>query len=646
MIQKEVIDNIRDASKVEDVVGEFVTMKKRGVNYLALCPFHDEKTPSFTISPAKNIYKCFGCGKSGDSVQFLMDHEHYTYPEALKYLAKKYGIEVEEEEITPEQQETLDHRESIYAVLSYAEKYYKLQLDDEEFGKPIGQSYLVERQISPESIETFGIGISPKGWDTFTQHALQNAFKEEFLVAAGLTIKRDNGQLMDRFRERIMFPIHSVSGRTLGFGGRILKQKSKKDPKYINSPDTDVYNKSEVLYGLHQAKKAIRTHDICYLVEGYTDVISLHQNGIENVVASSGTSLTQGQLKLVHRNTTNICFLFDGDTAGVKASLRAIDLALEEGLNVFALQLPEGEDPDTYAKSHDQQELKDYLETEKQDFIIFKTELLLPGTENDPLKKTEAITDIVGSIALIPNQLKRTVYIQQCSQLLKIDEESLVSELNKYLSQSQRKKRDELNRIVEKKETEISKLATQPISFKPIRENEVFGKWQEKFVVEFLLKYGDLQFDDEKNEDIATHIFQFMDEYDAEPDNEELRTICDEYRGQRELLGNTDIKSFLHHDNNSIRELSIDMMEEPYVASENWVKRIGMEIKPEDNYLITVNKVMNRYKLGRIQQLIWESMQKLRTLTDENLLTKNQKIQKRLFAIRKEVVDELGIVLL
>lgn len=645
MIQKEAIDNIRDASKVEDVVGEFVTMKKRGVNYLALCPFHDEKTPSFTISPAKNIYKCFGCGKSGDSVQFLMDHEHYTYPEALKYLAKKYGIEVEEEEITPEQQETLDHRESIYAVLSYAEKYYKLQLDDEEFGKPIGQSYLVEREISPESIETFGIGISPQGWDTFTQHAMKNAFKEEFLVAAGLTIKRDNGQLMDRFRERIMFPIHSVSGRTLGFGGRILKQKSKKDPKYINSPDTDVYDKSNVLYGLHQAKKAIRTHDICFLVEGYTDVISLHQNGIENVVASSGTSLTHGQLKLVHRNTTNICFLFDGDTAGVKASLRAIDLALEEGLNVFALQLPEGEDPDTYAKSHDKQELKDYLETEKQDFIIFKTELLLPGTENDPLKKTEAITDIVGSIALIPNQLKRTVYIQQCSNLLNIDEASLVSELNKHLSQHLRKKRKEQEAVQDDPIPESLTNAPKVIST-PLRESGDFSHWQEKFLVEFLLKFGDLDFDTENDENVAEHIFKFMEDYDAEPEDELLRSICEEYQTHRELLGKPDVKSFLHHDNEEVRKVAIDLMEERFVASENWIKRIGIDIKAEDDHKTTLKKVINRYKFGRVQQLLRESMAKLKGLEDENLQNKNLKIMKKLLSVRKEVADELGITVL
>lgn len=653
MIPKDVVEQIRETAQVDEVVGDFVNMRKRGTNFLALCPFHDEKTPSFTISPSKNIYKCFGCGKSGDAVRFLMDHEHFSFPEALRYLAKKYGIEVPEETPDPEQQQALDHKESIYAVLSFAEQYYHELLEDATYGKPIGKAYLTERGINAESIHSYKLGMSPQGWDSFTRHALQNAFKEEFLVAAGLSIKTEKGNLIDRFRERIMFPIHSIAGRTLGFGGRILVAKSKKEAKYINSPDTEVYNKSEVLYGIFQAKKAIRQLDECLLVEGYTDVIALHQKGIAHVVAASGTSLTQGQLKLLKRFTNNICFLFDGDAAGTKASLRAIDLALEEGLNVYALQLPEGQDPDSFVQAHDKQEVDDYLATEKQDFILFKTQLLLPGTERDPLKKTEAISDIVHSIALIPSHLKRSVYVQQCSDLLRIDEEALIAELNKQLSKHLKNKRRQQARENDDDETvdhhrQEDKPAHHVLSHIPLRENEAFGKWQERFLVEFLFKYGDLEMlkaeddEDAKTETVAEHIFNFMEEYDAEPDDEMLQSLCSEYRQQIERTGQADMPFFLQHENEELRHLAIDLLEERYKASENWVKKIGMEIRSDEDHTITLNKVVNRYKLARLQELIRQVMQKLKQAESDDEL-RILKTMKKLLSLRKEVADNLGI---
>ncbi|MCB0738247.1 MAG: DNA primase [Bacteroidetes bacterium] len=651
MIAKEIIDDIKATANVEDVLSDFLSMKKRGANYLALCPFHQEKTPSFTISPGKNIYKCFGCGKSGDSVQFLMDHEHYTYPEALKFLGNKYGIEIPEEEVTEEQKQALDERESIYAVLSFAENFYKEQLNDQDYGKPIGLSYLNERQIDAEHIEKFGLGMSPKGWDTFTQHALKHAFKEEFLVEAGLSIKRDNGNLIDRFRERVMFPIYSISGRVLGFGGRILSPKSKKEAKYINSPDTLVYNKSEVLYGLHQSKKAIKTQDLCYLVEGYTDVIALHQKGVENVVASSGTSLTTGQIKLIHRYTKNICFLFDGDAAGIKASLRAIDLALEEGLNVFALELPQGEDPDSFSKNHDRQEVHDYLETEKKDFILFKTALLLPGTGRDPLKKTEAIADIVRSIAIIPEQLKRTIYVQECANLLGIDEESLISELNKQLANYLRQKRKSEPQEVDPIPEVVLKPKQQGTQT-PLRLNKDYAKWQEKFMVEFLLKFGDLEIVHESEEGVITkttvaqEIFEFIDEFDAEPEDELLNVICQEYREQFEQKQQGGFQNFLQHSNEEIKSLAIDLLEEKFEASEHWIRKIGMDVKKEDEYEITLKKVINRYKFSRVQALIQEMMERIKNAEDEAQEAKRLKAYRKLLKMRSTVANELGITVL
>lgn len=662
MIPKEVVDNIVESAQVEDVVGEFVNLKKRGVNYLGLCPFHQEKTPSFTVSAVKGIYKCFGCGKAGDSVKFLMEHEHYNYPEALKYLAKKYGIEVPEQEVSPEYKAVQNRKESIYIVLNFAEEYFQQQLMESEKGKTVALPYLTERGISEGSREDFKMGFAQESWDAFSKHAVEKGYKEEFLVEAGLSIKRDNGNLIDRFRARVMFPIHSLSGRTIGFGGRILKQKDKKEAKYINSPDTEVYNKSEVLYGLFQAKRAIKGDDICYLVEGYTDVISMHQNGVQNVVASSGTSLTEGQLRLVKRYTQNICFIFDGDAAGIKASLRAIDLALEEGLNVRALALPEGEDPDSFAKARSTNEIKAFLEDHVKDFIIFKTNLLLPGAEGDPLKKAEAISQIVHSIALIPDTLKRTVYIQQCASMLKMDEEVLVGELNKQLPKVLKKMEQQWKGQQRGAAPASSSSGPppdhdqMPLEAFPgyegegaeappeLKEEVDVMNHHEEQLVKFILHFGHLMYDEEHVETVAEHILEFLEEYDAHPDNTLLVVLLKEYEYHLHHWGAAEMKQFLHHDDLEVREMAISLMHEKYEASEHWVQKIGFLVKPEENYKDTLRRTINRYKLSRISQMVEETMEDIKNGRPEDVEV-NLRAFKRMMDVRKEVADQLGLVI-
>ena len=421
MIPKETIDLILETARIDEVVGDFVHLKKRGVNLLGNCPFHDEKTPSFTVSPAKGIYKCFGCGKGGNSVNFVMDHEHFSYPEALKYLASKYNIFIEETVRTPEQEEAANDRESMFIVSNIANEYFQGQLFNSDEGRAIGLSYFKERGFREEVLKKFLLGYSPEKSDAFSAHALKEGYKIEFLEKTGLTIPKESRNY-DRFHGRVMFPIRSLSGRVLGFGGRILKSNVKA-AKYLNSPESDIYHKSKVLYGMYFAKNSIVKNNRCLLVEGYTDVISMHQAGIENVVASSGTSLTIDQIKLVKRFTNNITLLFDGDAAGLKAALRGVNLILEEGLNVKIVTFPDGEDPDSYAKKVSSEELESYINNESKDFIEFKCSLLLEEAQEDPIKRAELIKDVAATIALIPDNVARTVYAQTSSKILGIEEQ-------------------------------------------------------------------------------------------------------------------------------------------------------------------------------------------------------------------------------
>lgn len=430
MIDSATKDRILEAAHIVDVVSEFVTLRKRGVNFVGLCPFHADKTPSFYVSPAKNICKCFACGEGGSPVYFIMKHEQLSYPDALRYLAKKYHIEIRERELTDEEQRAQSDRESMFILNAWAEKYFTRCLMEHEEGRTVGLSYFAQRGFREETIRKFRLGYSLERRDDLCRTALDKGYKREYLEKTGLASFYENGMAADRFRGRVIFPIHTMSGKVVGFGGRIL-DTTKKVGKYLNSPESEIYHKSNELYGLYFAKQAIAKADKCYLVEGYTDVISMHQSGIENVVASSGTALTQGQIHLIHRLTNNITVLYDGDAAGIKAAIRGIDLLLEAGMNVKVLLLPEGEDPDSFARSRNAFDLSVYLNNNETDFIRFKTQLLLRDAASDPIRRATLITDILQSVALIPDAIKRSVYLQECSRMMEIKEPILLAELNK-----------------------------------------------------------------------------------------------------------------------------------------------------------------------------------------------------------------------
>jgi len=485
LIPKETITDIIDAARIEEVVGDFVQLKKRGSNLLGLCPFHNEKTPSFTVSPAKGIYKCFGCGKAGNSVNFIMEHEKYSYPEALKYLANKYHIEIEEQEVTPEDRIADTNRENLFSIHTFAQKFFTEYMTTSDEGRSVGLSYFIERGFREDIIHKFQLGFSPSAWDSFTKHAILNGYKEELLESSGLTILKE-GKAYDRFRERVIFPIHNLTGRVIGFGGRILTSDKTK-PKYVNSPESEIYNKSKSLYGIFFARSAIVAKDNCYLVEGYTDVISLHQAGIENVVASSGTSLTTDQIRLISKYTRNITILYDGDPAGIKASFRGIDMILEQGMNVRIVLFPDGEDPDSYARKHRSADVEAFIATAADDFIAFKARLLLSETNNDPIKKAGLIHEIIESISLVADPIIRSLYIKECASIMSIAEQTLVNELNKVL------KKKYIKSHLSEGEKEIAEAAIDvpvlPIEQEPAIQTDDTSN-QEYDVIRLLLLYG------------------------------------------------------------------------------------------------------------------------------------------------------------
>ena len=431
MIDQATIDRILDAAQIVEVVSDFVTLRKRGVNYVGLCPFHNEKTPSFSVSPSKGLCKCFSCGKGGNAVHFIMEHEQMSYPEALRYLAKKYNIEIKERELTNEEKEVQSNRESMFIVNNFARDYFQNILKNHVDGRSIGLAYFHQRGFRDDIIDKFQLGFSTEGRDALAQEALRKGFKQEFLVKTGLCYETDDHKLRDRFWGRVMFPVHTLSGKVVAFGGRVLSTENKKLAKYVNSPESEIYHKSNELYGIYFAKQAIVKQDRCFLVEGYTDVISMHQSGVENVVASSGTSLTPGQIRLIHRFTNNITVLYDGDMAGIKASIRGIDMLLEEGMNIKVCLLPDGDDPDSFARKHNATEFQNFIQEHETDFIRFKAQLLMEDAGKDPMKRAELINDIVRSIAVIPEAIVRDVYIKECGQLLRIEDKLLVSEVAK-----------------------------------------------------------------------------------------------------------------------------------------------------------------------------------------------------------------------
>ncbi len=493
MISRSTIDQVFETARVEEVIGDFVQLKKAGSNFKGLSPFTDERSPSFMVSPVKQIWKDFSSGKGGNVVAFLMEHEHFTYPEAIKFLANKYGIEIEETEQTNEEKEQANERESLYLVSEFAKDYFHTTLLKTEEGKAIGLSYFKERGFTEETINKFQLGYSPNSWDAFTTEAIKKGYKLEFLEKTGLTIVKEEKQF-DRFKGRVLFPILSMSGRTLGFGGRILTN-DKKAAKYLNSPESDIYHKSKVLYGIFHAKQAIAKEDNCYLVEGYTDVIQFAQTGIHNVVSSSGTALTEEQIRLVNRLTKNITLLFDGDAAGLRASLRGVDLILEQGMNVKICTFPEGEDPDSFARKNSLEELTLYLEENARDFINFKAAVLVDETKNDPVKKADTIRDMVVSISKIPDVIKREIYVQECSRIMDISEEVLFNSLAQILSKNKKEQAKAASKNTEKP-FEVVNQQNRPTE-------KIDVKFQlEMKIIELLLLYGG---DEELFEDLILH---------------------------------------------------------------------------------------------------------------------------------------------
>lgn len=648
MIPKLTIDEIFDAAIIEDVVGEFVPLKKRGANYLGNCPFHNEKTPSFTVSPAKGIYKCFGCGASGNSVKFLMEHEHYSYPEALKFLANKYNIEVEEEEQTDDQKEAANERESLYIVSNYAANYFKKQLHESDEGKAIGLSYFIERGFREDIIEKFQLGYNPNDWTAFTDAAENEGYGLKYLEKSGLTIVKDKKKF-DRFKGRVMFPIHNLSGRVLGFGGRILKSDDKA-AKYLNSPESEIYNKSKVLYGIYQAKKSITQEDNCYLVEGYTDVISLHQSGVENVVSSSGTSLTEGQIRLINRFTPNITILYDGDAAGLKASFRGIDMILKEGMNVRVVLFPEGEDPDSYAKNHTTEELKAYITDNAQDFIRFKTAILIKEVGNDPIKKAGLIKEIVESIAIIPDQIKRSVYTKECSGLLDIPEQALINETNKILRAnfSKQHKTQEQN-------IKIDDLVL-PVEEKQEDTGSEIAHWENE-IIRLLLNYGDKSIkvevinpETEKEElqevSVAYYMLANINNDELNFENPICQKIVETYNGLLEKEQLPKHQDFTNNSDEGISQFVINVLTNKNELSPNWATHKIYVTTEEDNLKKAVYNTIYAFQLSKLNKLIDENQEKLK-VADDNEMMNLLKEQINLQELKKQLAaDKLGRIVL
>ncbi len=597
MIPQDTVNQILQAADISEVVGEFVNLKKRGANMIACCPFHNEKTPSFSVSPSKGIYKCFGCGKGGDSVRFVMDLEGFSYPDALKWLAKKYNIEVKEKEFTDTELAAQNERESLFIVSEFAETYFHNYLLDSEEGQSIGLSYFQERGFSKAMIEKFNLGYSPEARSQFYDHASKQGFGVEVLEKAGLISVKDNGVYLDRFRGRVIFPIHNVAGKPIAFGARILKTDAKA-PKYVNSPETEIYHKSNIVYGIYQAKNAIRQKDNCYLVEGYTDVVSLHQAGIENVVASSGTALTPEQIRIIGRFTDNITVLYDGDAAGIKASLRGIDIILEEGLNVKAVVFPDGDDPDSYIRKVGGDVFSKYTEANQKDFINFKTEISLEDVGTDAIKKAELIESLVQSITKIPNPVKRQVFYQEVARLLHIDEAILINEGAK---------------IAIKQIKTTGRTAgpdAVPISPAPPTRNHELEQIDslptyssEEALVKDLVLYGDvvIDYDEETSSNVFLADFIFGEtEIDLLFDAK-LKSIYKEYQDFHSKGTIPPKRHFLSHLNNEIQDLVINWESPKHGLSPQWVKFEVFVPDYESNLGEIVSKLVFRIHLLKIK---------------------------------------------
>lgn len=602
LITRDTIAKILDTAQIEQVVGDFVNLKKSGSILKGNCPFHQEKSPSFVVNPNKNIFKCFGCGKGGDSVSFIMEHEKFTFPEALRFLAQKYHIEIEETQVSKEDKQVLDDKESLLIALNYAAKFYQTQLTETEDGKAIGLSYFKERGFLDDTINTFQLGYSQDNYDSFFRQATKDGYNSEILLKAGL-IKEKNGKHYDFFRDRVMFPIFNVSGKVVAFGGRMLKSAKPDNagaynPKYINTAETDVYHKGQVLYGISHAKPDIRKHDVCYLVEGYTDVLSLYQAGIKNVVSSSGTALTKEQVQLIKRFTENMVILYDGDAAGIKAALRGLDIVLEQGLNVKLVLLPDGEDPDSFVKKNGTDATLQFIEKNQQDFILFKATQGIKDIGNDPIKKSEIVKDIVESIAKVDDNIKRQIYIKHCADIIDLPENILINEVNKIRSQHFKKSKDFTQQDAEaiNEHVSVEEIHQQQVSKTPALFH------QEKDIIRILIEHGDLEMTEEAT--VAEYvIFELVDiDFKNDAFGKIIQLYMDAYRNETPF---EEIRNLNNISDAEVKDVLVEFMQPKYELSNNWFARHEIVVKDANRtYKTDVISVMQRFRYFKLMELI------------------------------------------
>ena len=645
MIPQTTIMSILDAVRIEEVVGDFVSLKRRGANLIGVCPFHKEKTPSFIVSPAKGIFKCFGCGKAGDSVRFIMEHEHYSYPEALRFLAQKYGIVIEEKEQTPEEMVAQNERERMFNVNSFAQQYFSSTMKNNDEGLAIGMSYFRERGFRDAIIDKFQLGYCLNQRDAFIQHAIKNGYSKELLLKVGLASGNEE-RTYDKYQGRVIFPIHNLTGKVIGFGARILSGDKTK-AKYLNSPESEIYNKSQTLYGIYFAKSEISRLDNCILVEGYADVLSMHQAGIENTVASSGTSLTTEQIRLISRYTKNVTVLYDGDSAGIHAALRGTDMILEEGMNVRIVVLPPDEDPDSFVQHNPIEVVRDYIANNAKDFISFKTQLLLKDAQNDPIKRAEVLKDIVGSIAVIPDAIYRASYIKECSRLMEMPEQSLMNELNKML----RSKIKKNNPSQEIPDTVIEDIKIEQQT--PPADTVPMGFYQEQELVKLLLLYGDKEIDidgfDENNNpviykiSVASFIIDDLKNDDLLFKDDVHKIVFDIFDKALDdgILPNE--QYFISNENPQLVELAANLLSSPYKL-DNWGKH-DIKVKTEEDVLSKmVATTLLRFKDMIIDEKRNETTKQLLETTniDDQMILLHKK--KKLDDLRIRINKELGIV--
>ncbi len=659
MIKQEDISKILEATEIVDVINAFVPLKKRGVNYLGHCPFHNEKTPSFTVSPSKGIFKCFGCGESGNAVNFIMKHEHYSYPEALKFLANKYGIEIQEDELTSEEKASQDVKDALFHVTEFAQKYFADILFNDDEGKKIGLSYFIERDLKEETIKRWGLGYCKDNWSEFTEYAKKHGYTDEVLIKSGLTIAKEETHVQyDRFRARVMFPIYNIGGRPLGFTGRVLSSEKTK-AKYVNSPESDIYSKSKVLFGLHLAKNEIVKQDLCYLVEGNMDAIMLSQNNVENVVATSGTALTIEQIRLIKRYTKNVTVLYDGDSAGIKAAFRAIDLFVENGLNVKIVLFPDDEDPDSYCRKLPQDDFKAYITDKAENFILFKTHLLLEDAKDDPFKRSALIKEIINTISLIPDNIEKAAYIQQCSSILNMKEEILNNHLTKLLREKYFKKNKEGS-----KETNIptndqappddlflpddgSSYISNEKAKKQIIEETFPDEAQERNIISILLNYGDKETtqttigENGEKEDanylIAAYLVGDIVSDNLSFDNKLYQNIFDIYKNYIFEQGNLpELNVFTNNQDSEIQKLATTLLINNYSVSDLWEKKWKIIIpnpESEEKLNQNVKESLLSFKLNKLERKIISNEEKLKEEDDYDnqlILMSEQKILKKL----------------